>query len=603
MPGSTSRLALPYPTPTDSVDVPRDVQALANNLDPKASIFAQGTAAARPAAGIAGRFYYATDTGVLSYDSGTDWIASGAGGGESSVLTQAAVLDVGMANQVRAGHQLAVADFTALGLSAPLGLWNLSDVNDSSGSGRNLTNKGGVPFGVGINGLAATAAVFAGSTGQALYIADTGAADPFRIRTGSWGCWLRTAKRGTTQVALSKWGGTVATSLFNVFVSSANVVAAQVGDGTTTYAGAGVSDVADDRWHFALVTHDGTALRLYVDGMLEASVSAAVIVNGAAPINVGGQAADASTANGAPFYGRVDEAFVTADVLSEDQVRALYCVKLAHGYAGTPMRVSLNVRRRRRGGALAVADFPTQPLRLHNFTGGSLGDEGSGGVALVNNGGALSVAAADGALGGAFSFAGAQSLSATDAGLPAGTAARSYGCWFKTTLIAGVGLYGWGTFPTADARQSITSSGAIACYSGADAVAGPFVCDGQWHFSVVTEDNAAGDGVRRKLYVDGRLVGASTVLTSLTLAGANRLRIGANPTGADPFTGQIDGAFVCGYALTFEQVAALYAKGSQALALSPKNAGDHVEAIDATNVLATFDMLDSTAQVDLGVAG
>ena len=48
-----------------------------------------------------------------------------------------------------------------------------------------------------------------------------------------------------------------------------------------------------------------------------------------------------------------------------------------------------------------------------------------------------------------------------------------------------------------------------------------------------------------------------------------------------------------GTALTFEQVAALYAKGSQALAPSPKNAGDHVEAIDATNVLATFDTLDS----------
>ena len=68
------------------------------------------------------------------------------------------------------------------------------------GSGGPLVNLGAVPFGVGINGLAATAAVFAGSTGQALYIADTGAADPFRIRTGSWGCWFRTAKRGTEAI-------------------------------------------------------------------------------------------------------------------------------------------------------------------------------------------------------------------------------------------------------------------------------------------------------------------------------------------------------------------------------------------------------------------
>ena len=33
MPGSTSRLALPYPVPSDTADVPRDVQALATKLD------------------------------------------------------------------------------------------------------------------------------------------------------------------------------------------------------------------------------------------------------------------------------------------------------------------------------------------------------------------------------------------------------------------------------------------------------------------------------------------------------------------------------------------------------------------------------------------
>ena len=56
----------------------------------------------------------------------------------------------------------------------------------------------------------------------------------------------------------------------------------------------------------------------------------------------------------------------------------------------------------------------------------------------------------------------------------------------------------------------------------------------------MVEDNAAGDGVRRKLYFDGRLVGGSTVLNSITLAGANRFRIGAYADGTAPFTGQID---------------------------------------------------------------
>ena len=33
MPGSTPRLILPYPVPDDTVDVPRDVKALADKLD------------------------------------------------------------------------------------------------------------------------------------------------------------------------------------------------------------------------------------------------------------------------------------------------------------------------------------------------------------------------------------------------------------------------------------------------------------------------------------------------------------------------------------------------------------------------------------------
>src|SRR5207302_7581081 len=106
-----------------------------------------------------------------------------------------------------------------------------------------------------------------------------------------------------------------------------------------------------------------------------------------------------------------------------------------------------------------------------------------------------------------------------------------------------------------------------------------------------------------KLYLDGQLVGTSTVLSPITLVGANRFRLGSDADGTLPFTGQVDGAFVCGYALTQDQISTLYAKGSQALAPSPKNAGDHVEYMDATNVYATFDTLPTQHQLDLGVSG
>lgn len=81
MPATTTRLALPYPVPTDPADIPADMQALANKLDPASAVFLQGTAATRPAAGVAGRFHYATDTSTLTYDNGTAWVGIGATAG------------------------------------------------------------------------------------------------------------------------------------------------------------------------------------------------------------------------------------------------------------------------------------------------------------------------------------------------------------------------------------------------------------------------------------------------------------------------------------------------------------------------------------------
>src|SRR4051812_37852587 len=126
-------------------------------------------------------------------------------GSNKQVYSAKQVLEVGQVGQIRAGRVLTPADFTNMGLSAPLGLWNLSNLNDSSGNTRNLTNKGSVTFDTGITGAASEAAQFTGSTAQALYILDAGGADPFRIRTGSWGCWLRNAKRGIIQDPFGKW--------------------------------------------------------------------------------------------------------------------------------------------------------------------------------------------------------------------------------------------------------------------------------------------------------------------------------------------------------------------------------------------------------------
>ena len=524
-------------------------------------------------------------------------------GQDLPILTAVPILDIGMSGQIRAGRQLTAADFTAMGLSAPIGLWNLSDLSDVSGNGRNLLNKGAVTFdGIGINGQAATAAKFLGSTAQALYISDIGANDPFRLKSGSVGCWSRNAKQMTTQNLLGKWGALASWVL--QIVNNVGWITAN--DGTNSVPVGGVSNICDDRWHFVVGTFDGTYASLYVDGVMENRAVFGMLNNIAAPFNIGANGADASNASGSPNFGRIDEAFVTADVLSEDQIRNLYCAKIPHTLAVTPSRVSLNVHRRRKGAALAVADFPTQPLRLYNFSGGSLGDEGSNGQLLADTsgvGGSAVVAGVDGSSRNSFALIppSTYGLVATDAGLPAGLNPRSFGSWFKTNSADAIthGVMAW----CAPSTQLLyVNSGVIDSANGADYITGPFVADGQWHFVVMVENNTAVDGIKRKMYLDGRLVGISTGMNSISLAGGTSFHLGSNSDSSNVFSGQIDSAFVCGYVLTAEQIAMLYAKSLVTLASSPKNPGDHVEAMSTTNLLATFDTLEPQHTVDLMVA-
>lgn len=81
--GDTTRLSLRYPELSDSADVPRDIENLANDID-NAAIFSKGTFASRPSStvgspGIDGRYYFATDTSRLYLDTGTSWVEVDAG--------------------------------------------------------------------------------------------------------------------------------------------------------------------------------------------------------------------------------------------------------------------------------------------------------------------------------------------------------------------------------------------------------------------------------------------------------------------------------------------------------------------------------------------
>ena len=359
-----------------------------------------------------------------------------------------------------------------------------------------------------------------------------------------------------------------------------------------------MTNICDGRWHFIVTTFDGNLHRLYVDGVIEDTCLHNFTLFGSnAPLNIGAYGADASVAATDPNFGRVDEAFVAGDVLTEDQVRNLYCAKIGHGLGVVPSRITLNIRRRRKGAALASGDFPSLPLRLYNFSAGSLGNEGSDGAGgnLTNTGAVV----ADNA----FHFVSGR-LTSTDAGLPAALAACTVGCWIKTVQISATSMYilTWGTTNgTNDIRLNVISGNIVAA-SGSNSITGPFIADGKWHHIVLIHDDSPIDGVKRKLYVDGRLVGTSLVLNSVTLGGANKFVIGQSLTSTLPFLGMIDGVFVDDAQYVFEDVIKIFVKSSQELAPSPKNVGDHIEALMDDCVLATFDSLDVVSRVDMKVS-
>lgn len=78
----TNRFGIEKPVVTD----PFSTQKIADNwqaIDDQGAMFLQNTLANRPAAGTAGRFFTATDTGQVFYDNGTEWLrlSSAAAGG------------------------------------------------------------------------------------------------------------------------------------------------------------------------------------------------------------------------------------------------------------------------------------------------------------------------------------------------------------------------------------------------------------------------------------------------------------------------------------------------------------------------------------------
>ena len=371
----------------------------------------------------------------------------------------------------------------------------------------------------------------------------------------------------------------------------------------------GTTQIVDDCWHFAIGTYDGALLNIYVDGKLEGSVQKSGLISvSAAPFNIGGYAGNGVLPNYSTFSGMIDETFITSEILSAEQVRNLYCKRIPHDLTILPTRYSLNIHRYRKGAALSPAPghLLVTPLRLYNFSAGSLSNEGSNGASgnLTNVGSAFPVAGIDGVKDNAFNLNGAQRLVSTDAGLPSGVSDLFFGCWVKTSnAVATMYVMTWGTTNGTDDIRLYIQSGQIICGCGSDLLTGPIISDGKWHFiSVVHEPSKTFTGAKRHLYVDGKEFDSSDTLSSIVLGGANKFCIGTSLTSTNNLIGQVDTIFITNYVPELAEIGKLYEHASQNLPPKPLNPEDYIIAATANDLLVDFSSLNPEDKVDLLVA-
>jgi concanavalin A-like lectin/glucanase superfamily protein len=668
----TTRASIPHPVATDAADVPSDMTAMANAIDAILPIWLSGLASGRPAASKNGRFYWATDTLLLSYDNGSVWtsinaadlaaaVASqrtlgtgstqAAAGNDSRLSDQrvptngsvtnakmaaaavawanllsatmayAQVGSNGAANtraNVRAGRQLARTDFTTLlGLSEPKLLLNLSAAVDSSVNGLTFQNNGSITFTeYGVEGVANTAIQLNGIN---QYVATS---NTVKQKYGTWGGWFKVGTQTVEKFLMGMWTNLSSDNSAKLICTTDGYAQAVVSTGGGSLVGhlsKGSTRIDDDKWHFINMTWDGMKLCLYVDGVLDASETMSM----GSGTTYGGPANQSATmfftvgaeGGGTKFLlGSVDEVFVTPDVLTEEQLRFLYCKKIAHALATVPEHFTLNVKKYTRSKAYTSTSFTSlgsvaQPLTASIMEAATWVDYGSLAKAMTLSNVSTDVPGPEGNTGSkAWYFNGAASVIGTDTGLPSGAATGfTLGFWIQArpnpnatrTVLA------WGTSAGNAGRQiDIDANGNLVCWNTGGAgqqVAAFGIADGEWHNVVWIEEPGASSGFTRRLYVDGILVSVATgAIPSITLSGANGFRIGQNLSAAQSFVGNLGGVWIESGQLTGAVIRDLYnTQGQLKNDQQPHNPFNHIERVDTSNVYAIFDQLEEVDMVQM----
>ncbi len=286
--------------------------------------------------------------------------------------------------------------------------------------------------------------------------------------------------------------------------------------------------INDNEWHHTAFTYDGATLKLYVDGTLDGTLTAAgTITTNASPADIGYN----SPLNLYPFIGKIDEVRIWNTTRTLSQIQAAMNGSLLGNEAGLVAYYHFNDNSRS-GLGRTVTNFCTA---TGNVLNGS-----TFGTALTPIFDCAPppfvTPECNMVLNGTTDYAQAANNAAIN------LAQFSVGAYFKTTITGTVKSILLkdvdGTNNNYKLSISASNKAQISfvntAFTTVSAIGATTVTDGNWHYAVGTFD-----GVNLKIYVDGVLE-ASTANATTPITGTNALNIGADNGGINKFNGSLD---------------------------------------------------------------
>jgi len=408
-----------------------------------------------------------------------------------------------------------------------LAFYKLSDLTDSSGNNRTLTNNGNVSF---ASGKLGNAAVFDGSNYLVVneFISN--------LTEFTFSCWLKT----TTQdgVIFDSEGNGILNAMA---CNEGGTISFNLKDGwnpvrSTTY-------VNDDSWHHCVGVFDGASNtgKVFIDGVLEGidNTFPSYISQGDTIISLG----KVSNLEWAYLIGQIDAVGIWNRALSDAEVAELY---------NTGTGLELEVPNLNNG----LQAF----YKLSDLT-----DSSGNNRTLTNNG---NVSFASGKIGNAAVFNGNNYLSRPQQFM-AGASKFSFACFVKctstTTYIYGEDDFG-SNFLLVSTHDNKATFNFQFDWNPLQSTS--TITDDQWHHVVCVYDG----GVSAKLYFDGvQEASRNSVAATMPIGQAANFSFAGPPTGwGAMLNGSMDAVGIWNRALSDAEVAELYNAGT-GLEVDPPN--------------------------------